>query len=232
MHGLSDYSALTFDCYGTLIDWESGLLGALLPFLQTKGVMDDPERILSLYAQLEPVAEQGGFKPYKEVLRLCMDGMAHHYGFPLLPQERDLLARSIADWQPFPDTVAALAGLKARYRLCIVSNIDADLLLHSQGWLEVPFDAVVTAEEVGSYKPAHGHFLAAQERLGLPAARILHVAQSLYHDIAPARALGMATVWVNRRRGKSGSGATPESSAQPDMEVGSLAELASLVEKG
>jgi 2-haloacid dehalogenase len=225
------FSALTFDCYGTLIDWESGLLGALMPFLHSHGVTDPPEAVLPLYARLESAAEHGPFKPYKAILEQCMEGVAAHYGIEPQTDGRDLLVRSLADWRPFPDTVEALKRLKAHYRLCIVSNIDEDLIRHSLGWLQVPFDEVVTAGQVGSYKPASVHFFEAQKRLRLPKESILHVAQSLYHDIAPTGALGIKNVWVNRRRGKAGSGATPESSAKPDLEVGSLGELADLVEK-
>lgn len=226
---MNPFSALTFDCYGTLIDWESGILGSLLPWLRARGVTDDPEQVLALYARIEPEAEHGKFKIYKEVLRLCMDGIARHYHLSLSPDDRELLVRSIADWQPFPDTVEALRRLATRYRLCILSNIDEDLIAHSRRWLQVPFDDVVTAEQLRSYKPGHAHFLAAPDRLKLPQERILHVAQSLYHDIAPAHALGYTTVWVNRRRGKAGTGATPPSDAQPDYEVGSLAELVELL---
>jgi 2-haloacid dehalogenase len=226
------YKALTFDCYGTLIDWETGLLSTLMPFLEFQGHTPNPEDVLALYGKLEAHEEHGLFKTYKEVLRQCMHGIARHYAFPLIGDEEDMLVHSIQHWQPFPDTVAALEKLKTRYKLCIVSNIDADLIAYSQRWLHVPFDEVVTAEEVGIYKPAHSHFIEAQKRLGLPMEQILHVAQSLYHDIAPARELGLANVWVNRRRGKEGSGATPVSDAMPDMEVGSLGELVELMGLG
>jgi 2-haloacid dehalogenase len=224
-----NHAALTFDCYGTLIDWESGLLTSLIPFLESKGHPLPAEDVLALYARFESEAEHGPFKIYKAVLRQCMHSLATHLGFTLEGDEANLLARSIENWQPFPDTIDALRRLKTRYRLCIVSNIDGDLIAHSQKWLQVPFDEVVTAEQVGSYKPAHGHFTEAQRRLGLPKEQILHIAQSLYHDIAPARALGIANVWVNRRRGKAGGGATPVSAATPDREVGSLKELADLL---
>jgi 2-haloacid dehalogenase len=220
------FDALTFDCYGTLIDWESGLIACLQPFLRARGHDLPAEEILALYAKVEAEAEHGPFKIYKAVLRQCMHSLAGHFGFALEGDDENLLALGIQQWKPFPDTVAALALLKTRYCLCILSNIDEDLIAHSQRWLQVPFDAVVTAEQLGSYKPAHAHFLEAPRRLGIPADRILHVAQSLYHDIAPARALGRACVWVNRRRGKEGAGATPPSDAQADLEVGSLGELA------
>jgi 2-haloacid dehalogenase len=219
------YTALTFDCYGTLIDWESGLLACLQPYLAAKGHDLPAEEILALYARFEPEAEHGPFKIYKAVLRQCMHSLAGHLGFALAANEENLLAEGIQNWQPFPDTVAALTQLKKRYKLAILSNIDEDLIAHSQRWLQVPMDAVVTAEQMGSYKPAHAHFRAAPARLGVPQGQILHVACSQYHDIAPARALGIACVWVNRRRGQAGTGATPASDARADLEVGSLGEL-------
>ncbi len=226
------YKALTFDCYGTLIDWEAGLLACLQPFLQGKGIFLADGDVLALYARFEPEAEHGPFKIYKAVLRQCMHSLAAHLGFELLVNEENLLAEGIRDWKPFADTVVALAQLQKQYKLCILSNIDEDLIAHSQQWLQVPFDAVVTAEQLGTYKPADAHFRAAPARLGIPQDQILHVAQSLYHDIAPARALGMACVWVNRRRGQAGTGATPASDAQADLEVGSLGELAEMIQQG
>lgn len=230
MLDFASFGAITFDCYGTLIDWESGLLGALQPYLRSMGLSLPDEELLGLYARLEAEAEHGPFQIYKDVLRRVMRSLAAHLGFAFgHPRDEDLLVRAIADWRPFPDTVAALSVLGRGRSLCILSNIDEDLIAHSRRWLQVPFAAVVTAEQLRSYKPAPAHFLAAPERLGLPKERILHVAQSLYHDIAPARALGFATVWVNRRRGRAGTGATPASAATPDLEVGSLAELAQLM---
>ncbi len=225
----SKFKALTFDCYGTLIDWESGLVSSLQPFLKTKGRDLEAGEILSLYASIEPAAEKGKFKSYKDVLRECMHAFSQQLAFRLHGEEENLLSRGIQNWQPFPDSVAALTELQKHFKLCVVSNVDKDLVAHSLRWLQVPFDAVVTAEDVGSYKPAHGHFLEAIRRLDLPKSEILHVACSQYHDIAPARALGISSVRVNRRRGQEGTGATPASSAQADLEVGSLKELVDLV---
>jgi 2-haloacid dehalogenase len=223
------YAALTFDCYGTLIDWESGILASLQPFLTSKGVFESDEALLELYAQFEPAAESGPFKIYKKVLQECMRSFARHFGFTLEEGEEDLLALGIQAWKPFPDTVYALSLLSAHFRLCILSNIDEDLIRWSQQWLEVPFYQVVTAEQVGSYKPSPRHFHEIQKRLGIGAAQILHVAGSQYHDIAPAKALGFDTVWVNRRQGLLGSGATPASEAQATYNVHNLKELVALL---
>lgn len=228
---LSDINAthLTFDCYGTLIDWETGILGALRPFLQSYGREVADRELLELYGRFEPLVEAGSFKIYRVVLREVVQMFGKHFGFQPAVAELDLLADSICNWLPFPDTVPALQRLSQRYSLNILSNIDRDLIAYSEMQLKVAFSEVMTAEEIGSYKPKPANFEFASTRLGIPTSQVLHVAQSRYHDIAPAKRLGWQTVWVNRRRGKSGGGATPVSVAQPDWEVGSLGELADLL---
>lgn len=225
----SRFSYLTFDCYGTLIDWESGIYNALHPLLKGHGIDLEREELLEKYGEIEPKAEAGPFKNYKAVLRQVTVLFGQHYGFT--PTEADLsaLAASLRHWPPFADTVAALQRLAGPYRLVILSNIDRDLIAASTAQLGVDFHAVVTAEDVQSYKPAAPHFDHALELLGGDATKILHVAQSLYHDIAPAKALGWTTCWVNRRRGQAGAGATPVAHAVPDLEVGTLGELAAMI---
>ena len=225
---LSSYRVLTFDCYGTLVDWEAGISKALGDLLARHSIELERERLLALYAELEPAAQEGDFKPYREVLAAVVDGFGERLGFEATEDERSMLADSIGDWPVFPDTRAALARLAQRYRLAVLSNIDDDLFAETAPHLGVPFEAVITAQQVRSYKPRPGHFHAALERLA-PRREILHVAQSLFHDIAVARQLGIATVWVNRRRSSSG-GATPASAARPDLEVPDLASLADLVD--
>jgi 2-haloacid dehalogenase len=229
MFRLSDFDALTFDCYGTLIDWESGILAALRPVLRQQGVPCDDERLLGLFGAAETEAESGDFKPYREVLRQVMHRMAAALSFPLDAADADCLARSLPGWPPFPDTVAALGRLGARHRLAIVSNVDDDLFAGTRRALGVEFAVVTTAQQVRSYKPRPAHFLTTLERLGLGPGKVLHVAQSLFHDIAPAKALGIATVWVNRRAGRAGHGATPAAEAHPDLVVPDLASLAELL---
>jgi len=224
------FDTLTFDCYGTLIDWESGILGALRPVLERHGVRMGDDGILERYGATESAVQAGAFLPYAEVLRRVMDGIAGQAGIELDAGERDALVDSIGDWPAFPDTADALAALKAKYRLVVVSNIDDDLFARTAPSLGVEMDDVVTALQVGSYKPEPGHFLRMLERTGAVKDAVLHVAQSLFHDIAPARALGFATVWVNRRAGKAGGGATPSTDARPDLEVPDLATLVRLVE--
>jgi 2-haloacid dehalogenase len=225
---LTRYEALTFDCYGTLVDWERGILGALRPVLHRHGIACDDDWLLGLYGTAESGTQAGPWRPYREVLSSVMDRLGAELGFAPDADERDLLARSLPDWPVFPDTVAALTALAKRYRLAVVSNIDDDLFVQTARRLEIRWDAVVTAQQVRSYKPAPAHFRAVLDRLRLDAGRVLHVAQSLYHDVAPARSLGLATVWVNRRAGLPRSGATPPSEARADLEVFNLQALVTL----
>jgi 2-haloacid dehalogenase len=225
---LTRFQALTFDCYGTLIDWEAGLLRALRPVVERHGVRQTDEALLALFGELESPIQRGPFRRYREVLDETMRQLARRLGFEPDLGEVTALSRSLSDWEPFPDTVPALAALARRYDLGVISNVDDDLFAASARRLEVPLRWVVTAEQVGSYKPARTNFERALDRIGLPRDRILHVAQSLYHDVEPARELGLATVWVNRRAGREGFGATPPSTATPDLVVPDLASLAAL----
>jgi len=226
---LSDFKVLTFDCYGTLIDWEAGILDALAPLRRDSERDVEDDAVLERYALTESRIQAGEFKRYREVLAEVGREMAASFDVELRPGGEGFLAESIAGWRPFPDTVSALAKLKERFRLAIVSNIDDDLIALSVKHLQVDFDHVVTAEQVGSYKPSHNNFLRAIERVDVPKGQILHVAQSLYHDIQPANELGLSNAWVNRRKGRRGSGATAPATATPTLEVPDLATLASLV---
>jgi len=222
---LRDYSVLTFDCYGTLIDWETGLRAAFADVFATHGVASD-DRLLPLFAEYESAVEHGPFLEYKAVLRTVLGSIGKVYGFQPTQDELDRFALSVGDWPPFPDSGSALRELQSRYKLVVISNVDDDLFARSATQLGVTFDDVITAQQLRSYKPSLHNFRAALARIG-PGERILHVAQSLYHDIAPARSLGWSTVWVNRRAGKTG-GATPDANARPDLEVPDLATLAKL----
>jgi 2-haloacid dehalogenase len=228
----SRFRALTFDCYGTLIDWESGILAAVRPVLLRRGMAVPDDRLLELFGRIESPIQQGPFRRYREVLDRTMSALARELGFEPTAEEATVLSRSVPDWPPFPDTVAALAALAGRFRLGIISNVDDDLFAASASRLGARFDWVVTAEQVRSYKPARTNFHRALDRIGLPWEQVLHVAQSLYHDIVPARSLGLATVWVNRRVGRPGSGATPPAAARPDLTVADLAGLVEAVGPG
>jgi 2-haloacid dehalogenase len=224
----SGFEYLTFDCYGTLIDWEAGILGALRPVLAAHGVVIPDEDILRLYGECEAGAEAGEYKRYREILEGVVRAFGLRLGFTPSVGEVQSLPLSLEHWPPFPDAVAALRRLHTRYKLAIVSNVDDDLFAGSARLLQVPFDAVVTAQQARSYKPSLNNFRLALERIGRPKEKILHVAQSLYHDVVPTRELGWKNVWVNRRKNRPGPGATKAAEIVPDLEVASLEELAEM----
>ena len=218
--------ALTFDCYGTLIDWETGLIDAFRPVLAARAIEIDTEELLARYALHEATAEAGPFLTYREVLAAGLRDVADELGFAPTDAEVAVFSGSVADWPPFPDSVAALGRLKRRFRLGVITNCDDDLFATSNRHLGVEFDWIVTAQQVGSYKPDEANFLAAFERLELPRDRIVHVAQSLFHDHVPAKRLGLTTVWIHRRHDRPGSGATPPAVATPDATYPDMAAFA------
>jgi 2-haloacid dehalogenase len=220
---LSQFAALTFDCYGTLIDWETGLLGALRPLLRSHGHEPNDEQILSIYGELEPKA-QNPYQLYRRVLADVVRGFGKRLGFAVSDTESESLPESLKDWQPFPDTRAALEKLKSKHKLAIISNTDDDFFAASARHLQVKFDQVITAEQAKAYKPSLAPFHLALQRLALPAERVLHVGQSVYHDVVPAKSLSIATVLVHRR----GFGATRRIEGEPDLKVPDLKTLASL----
>lgn len=220
------FDALTFDCYGTLVDWERGILDSLRPILSAHdSSAGEDDAVLERFGRWESRIEADGYRSYRQVLREVLDGFGADLGFRPTEGEREAFAASVAAWPVFGDTVASLRALGSRYRLAIVSNVDDDLFAGSARRLEVEFDQVVTAAQVQAYKPAPDHFDEVLRRLDLPRERVLHVAQSLYHDVAPARKLGFTTVWVNRRAGRPGGGATAASEAVPHLEVPDLETL-------
>jgi 2-haloacid dehalogenase len=225
----SQKHTLSFDCYGTLIDWESGILACLRPWLARHDRAVPDEELLLLYARFESAAEHGPFQPYKGILPDVMRALAAHLGITLQAGEERLLAESVGDWPPFPDTVAALERLSARFDLVILSNVDEDLIARTRQHLRVPFLRVLTAERLRAYKPDLGNFRALIASMEGREAGLLHCAQSRFHDIAPAKALGLDAIWVDRRHDKPGEGATPPSDAQPDATVTSLKGLADLL---
>lgn len=222
------FAALTFDCYGTLIDWEAGIIAALGGLLAAQGVELSDDDVLEAHARHEARIAEGTFRSYREVLVEVGRAVCEEHG--LVPSEPALAAfgGSVAAWPAFGDSAAALARLASRYQLGVITNCDDDLFAASNRQLGVTFDPIVTAQQVGSYKPSARNFEAMFERLALPRERILHVAQSLYHDHVPAKQLGLTTVWVDRRAGKTGSGATPPARAVPDLIVPDMATLADL----
>jgi 2-haloacid dehalogenase len=222
------FEILTFDCYGTLIDWETGLLSALHRILSAHGKKIDDATLLELYGNFEQLSEQGVFHPYREVLQSVVRQFGDELGFVPTAEEVRSLPDSLALWRPWPDTVAALRQLKSRYRLAILSNVDDDLFAATRPQLEVEFNEVITAQQAQAYKPSLKIFEFALARIEAPAHRILHVGQSIFHDVIPAQALGLATVWVNRPSARAGVGAVKVAHAEPDLEVSSLSELSEL----
>ena len=222
----NDFEVLTFDCYGTLIDWETGIWEALRPVFTTHRIDVTPDRALELYGELESAAERGEYRDYKTVLRSVLEGLGARLGFAPTTEELQQFSTSVKEWPAFPDSAPALGALQKKYRLAIISNIDDDLFVFSAQRLQIKFDWIITAQQAKSYKPSLNNFRLAFDRIGVPQERILHVAQSLFHDIAPANALGLSSVWVNRRQNKAGSGATPSAQARPDLEVPDLRTLA------
>ncbi len=224
----SKFTWLSFDCYGTLVDWESGIVGAIRPLAASSGRTVSADGILELYAAIEAREEAGAYRTYREILETIVRRMAARLFFSIDDRQAQILGDTVGKWHPFLDSVSALQRLKQRYKLAVISNIDDDMFRQTSKLLGDPFDVVVTAQQARSYKPSPNNFQLALERIGEPAAKVLHCAQSLYHDIAPAKALGMGTVWVDRRAGQRGSGATPQYRAEPDLRVESMSELAEL----
>jgi 2-haloacid dehalogenase len=220
---------ITFDCYGTLIDWENGMLTALRPMFSPDGRSVSDAQLLEHYGEIEAEIEAGPYLPYRQVLSRTAQEMGRRMGVAISEQQGGAFAESLTRWQPFPDTVAALEAMKKKFRLGIISNVDDDLFAETQKQLGVEFDFVVTAQQVRSYKPSHRNFAEALRRSGASKEQMLHAGQSLYHDVAPANALGIRNVWVNRPSIRPGSGAARPGVATPTYEVRSLAELAALV---
>jgi 2-haloacid dehalogenase len=222
------YQILTFDCYGTLIDWETGIFSALRPILAEHGKTISDPALLEMYSELEAKTEQGEFRSYREILQSVVRGFGEGLGFTPSESEVRSLPESLAHWQPFPDTVAALRQLKRRYQLAIISNVDDDLFAATASKLEVAFDHVITAQQARAYKPSLRIFRLAQGKVGIEPERWLHVGQSIYHDVIPGKSLGISTVWVNRPSLRPGAGAAKAASGQPDLEVPNLSALADL----
>jgi len=232
---LSGFKALSFDCYGTLIDWESGILTALRPLADRAGITLDDDAILAQFAAVES-AQQAATPDmrYADLLSLVHGRLAGDWGLDVDAAENERFGASVGDWPAFPDTAAALRMLGERYRLVILSNVDRQSFQASQKRLGVTFDAVYTAQDIGSYKPDPRNFAYLLERLaenGVRKSDVLHVAQSLFHDHAPANAIGLASAWIDRRHGASGWGATvpPPPGVRYDFRFRTLGEMTEAV---
>jgi 2-haloacid dehalogenase len=228
MLDFNQFDYLSFDCYGTLIDWEGGILAALRPVLERQSIELSEDEILSLFRESEPAAERGPYQPYRDILAVTLDDFGERLGFTPTADERAAFSVSVQDWPAFPDSADGLRTLAERFKLVILSNVDDDLFAFSNQRLGVKFDDIITSQQVGSYKPNPQNFRVLLERTGNRPERLLHVAQSLFHDIVPAKSIGLTTVWVNRRHDRPGFGATPPAKAEPDLEVPDLRTLAEL----
>jgi 2-haloalkanoic acid dehalogenase type II len=213
------YEVITFDCYGTLIDWERGLCDGFAAAAAASGRPVDTAAAMRLFRETEPVVQAETFRSYRDILAETGRRVAVRLGWPLPAARAGFLAESLLGWTPFPDTNAALRRLSAAgYRLGILSNVDNDLLAWTCRHLAAPFDLIVTAEQVRSYKPAPGHFLEARTRI--KDRPWLHAAQSYFHDVTPCRTLGIPCAWINRK------GEAPAGAARPDREFRTLTALA------
>jgi 2-haloacid dehalogenase len=225
---LDAFDVLTFDCYGTLIDWETGLLAAMQPVVEAHGVSAGDDELLEAYARHEAELEAGEYLRYRELLGRALEGIGRDLGFEPTRPEVEAIGSSVGDWPAFGDSAEALARLHQRYKLAPITNCDDDLFAMSAKRLGVDFDWVITAQQARSYKPSPRNFELAFETIDAPRERILHVAQSLFHDHVTAKQLGMTTVWIDRRQGRPGSGATPPVEAEPDLTLPDLRSLADL----
>ena len=213
------YDIITFDCYGTLVDWQAGIGAAFMEAAAEDGVRLAREEILAAHAEIEPRVQAEGFRTYRDVLTETARRMALGFGWAIDHPKARFLAESLPAWKIFEDTNAALQRLRdAGCRLGILSNVDDDLLCATMHQFDCGFELIITAQQVRSYKPAETHFLTARETIGED--RWLHAAQSWFHDVVPATRLGIPTAWINRNR------ETMPGDAKPEHELIDLAGLA------
>jgi 2-haloacid dehalogenase len=229
---LGDFSVLTFDCYGTLIDWETGIVSALGPWLEANGIGVERDQILAAFARAEsPQQEATPGMLYSDLLAEVHGAIAREFGLAPDREAARAFGASIGDWPAFADSAEALAYLKRHYQLVILSNVDRASFARSKRKLGVEFDAIFTAEDIGSYKPDPRNFQYMIARLaerGIGKGQILHTAESLYHDHMPAKRFGLATCWIHRRAGREDHGATrsPGGEVRPDFRFETLAAMA------
>lgn len=228
---LSDFKVLTFDCYGTLIDWESGMVAALKSLTGRISTFLSRDEVLEAHARHESAQQlQTPTMKYSELLAVVYRRLAEEWNVPVSWEECEAYGRSVKDWPAFPDSAEALTYLKKHYRLVILSNVDNTSFAHSYAKLGVAFDAIYTAQDIGSYKPSSRNFDYMIEKLsslGIIKSDILHTAESLFHDHAPANRHGLASCWIYRRHGQQGFGATMNPGAIPkhNYRFNSMADL-------
>lgn len=231
---ITDFNTIMFNCYGTLIDWERGVLDELKPWIEGRRLAIDDDAFMDvLRREKSRIQMQNPGKPFPEVLSDLFRSVARHWDKPVTDAELDHFAHSVGRWPAYVDSAPALQYLKRFYKLVILSNVDRASFVESNKQLEVEFDEVITAEDVGAYKPDPRNFAYALNRLqqrGIRRDQVVHTAQSLVHDIVPAKAAGLAILWINRRKGLRSFGATPPAAGgpMPDFEVGSMADVVGL----
>jgi len=216
------FDIITFDCYGTLIDWEGGIVGAFQIEAAKDGVTLNSNEIIAAYSAEEHGVESGEYRTYRDVLAETSRRVAWRLGWQLKAESAGFLADSMTNWKTFEDTNPALERLASRFKLGILSNVDDDLLAKTREEFSVPFDLIVTAQQVKSYKPHYSHFTTALERTR--GSKMLHAAQSYFHDVVPARALSIPVVWINRKGERK-----REDGPSPTAEVRNLSGLADLL---
>ncbi len=233
---LAEFEAVSLDCYGTLIDWEAGLTTVLSPWARRRGLEVEDEQLLTAFSVHEAAAETAHpTERYPDILARSMRALGQDLGASVSDEDGAALARSVPDWPAFADSHDALVRLGRGRRLIILSNVDRASFAYSNARLGVTFASILTAEDIGSYKPSPRNFEALEEerrRLGVSPGKLVHVAQSLFHDHIPAQQAGLPTVWINRRHDRPGWGGTPAPSGavSPDWEFPSMASFAAAVD--
>ena len=235
---IRDFEAISFDCYGTLIDWETGLAAVLGPWARSQGLGVGDDELLAAYGRHEAHEETAHPRAlYPVIVARSFTALGEELGAEVTPEDAQRLGRSVPEWPPFADSAAALAELGQRFKLIILSNVDRESFAGSARQLGIEFDAVLTAQDIGCYKPSRRNFdalLAQARRMRVDEKLLVHAAQSLFHDHVPAKKAGLHTVWINRRHGRTGWGATPEPDAgvRPDWEFPDMAAFAAAAAGG
>jgi len=238
MGDFDEFQALSFDCYGTLIDWETGIRTALGRWAASQEIDVSPDELIGWFSEIETVVEQerSPALQYPEVLAETLRRIGARCGAAVTEDDARAFGTSVPEWPAFPDSTDALSRLKKRFRLIIVSNVDKASFAASNAVLGVEFDRVITASEVGAYKPSPPHFeelFASLPAMGVRRSELLHVAQSLFHDHEPAARYGLASVWIDRRHDQKGPGATPSpttDSVRPRWRFPTMASFAEAVD--
>jgi 2-haloacid dehalogenase len=220
----SQFKLISFDCYGTLVDWKRSLRDILNPFITRHKLDISTDKLYELFLNADQKNTTCEYKPYSEVLIAVMDEIGKELKIDLKYAESTCLVDRFGDWTAFPDSSEALQELKKSYKLAVISNVDDELFNVTKRCLGVRFDYIITAKQVGSYKPSKNNFIKALEIFGLPKEQVLHVSQSIYHDIVPTNELGWSNVWINRYN-------EPQSTNPAEIADLEVPDLVSLVER-